>query len=174
MDLWTGWAACAPDATRQGDLELSVSGPCCSSLPLVRCHCCRDFLANGTMTFPVLWAWWSHQRPHRFHDRKWEAVPSVPCRLTSPVPWILPGLLLQLDLLFAPPAQHKTKQELLPLPARLVEQYQRLFESVEARCQTAPEEMNLLALKDLSLGFCWPGPMWWMIPEKSKNNFWVN
>jgi len=57
------------------------------------------------------------------------------------------GLFLQLDLLFERPAQHKLKQELLPLPRRLVEQYQHLLES----CEMEPEEMNLISLKDLHL-----------------------
>jgi len=60
----------------------------------------------------------------------------------------LPGLLFQLDLIFEPCAPHKAKQEVLPVSTALLEQYKQLFLSIKDK---APEEMDLIALKDLHL-----------------------
>eukprot|EP00434_Breviolum_minutum_P024244 symbB.v1.2.021407.t1/scaffold1813.1/size100325/3 len=69
-------------------------------------------------------------------------------RTTLPAPQAQLGLLFQLDLIFEPCAPHKAKQEVLPVSTALLEQYKQLFLSIKDK---APEEMDLIALKDLHL-----------------------
>ncbi|CAJ1335278.1 unnamed protein product [Effrenium voratum] len=58
------------------------------------------------------------------------------------------SLLLQLDLLLECGGQHKTKEELLPVPSSLMRQYAKMIESVK---DSAPSDAPMLSLKDAHL-----------------------